>query len=121
MKRGKNLKVLCSNLDCATKKSSDSIIIISLQEMKLYRFEELLSTVKCPVYQNTLSHMILLSISFVHCRAEMLVGKERFVIKADHEEAIDFKLDFPTLDITIHVMEKEADISVLFPEDQRER
>ena len=120
MNRGMNLKVICSNLQCASKKSSDGIAIISLQEMKLYKFKDLFSTVKCPSCHTMLSHMILLSLSFIHCRAEMLVGKERFVIEAGNGEAIDFKPDSSASDVTIHVMEKEADTSALFPDDQRE-
>ena len=119
MKRGMNLKVICSNLDCSSKKSSDGIIIISL-EMKLYTFKDIFSTVKCPSCNNTLSHMILLTLSFVHCRSEMLVEKERFILEAGNGEVIDFKPDSSASDVTIHVMEKEATTSVLFPDIQIE-
>ena len=120
MNRGMNLKLICSNLDCASKGSSDGLVIISLQEMKIYKFRDLFSTIKCPSCYTILSRMILLAFSFVHCRAEMLVGKERFVIEAGNGEVIDFKPNSSASEVTVHVMEKEAEVSVLFPESQRE-
>ena len=120
MKRGMNLKVLCSKLECASKKSSDGIVIIPLQEMKMYTFKELFSTIKCPSCHTMLSHMIILTLSFIHCRVEMIVGNERFVIEAGSGEAIDFKPDSSASDVTIHVMEEKADTSVIFPDKQSE-
>ena len=120
MKRGMNLKVVCSNLDCPSKKSSDGFVIISLPEMKLYTFKDLYSTVRCPSCDGMLSRMILLTLSFIHCRAEMLVGKDRFILKAASGEVIDFKPDSSVSDVKIHVMEEEADTSLLFPDGQTE-
>ena len=120
MKRGMNLKVICSNLDCTSKKSTDGIIIITLHEMKLYTLNDLFSTVKCPSCNNKLSHMILLTLSFMNCRAEILVGKDRFVIEAKSGEAIDFKPDSSSLGIKIHVMDEGGNTSVLFPNDPTE-
>ena len=120
MKRGMNLKVICSNLECASKKSTDGIVIISLQEMRLYKFKDLFSTVECPSCHTILSHMTLLTLSFIYCRVEILVREERFIIEAGSGEAIDFKPDPSVSDVTIHVMEEEGENSVLFPNNQSE-
>ena len=123
MKRGMNLKVICPKQDCASKDSAkkDGIIIISLQEMKIYTFTDLHSTVTCPFCQTMLSKMTLLTLSFIHCRAELSFRIGRFVIEAGRGEAIDFKPNSFTSDVIIHVMEKGSDTPLIFPDKEQER
>ena len=88
--------------------------------MKLYNLKDLYSTVRCASCNNLITHIILLTLSFINCRAEMLVGKDRFIIEAASGEAVDFKPDSSASDVKIHVMDSKADISLLFPNDPTE-
>ena len=107
MKRGMNLMTICPNDSCTTEGPDDGTVIIPFPYMRQYTYNNLLENATCPHCHTSLAGMELLSLSFLHCRAEICVGEERFVIRAGNGEAIDFKPDSSASDVTIHLMKTE--------------
>ena len=120
MKKGMNVKAICPKLVCASKEAEDGMVIISFPEMKGYSYQGLLNTVNCPFCHTSLSDMILLCLSFIQCRAELVIDRELFIIEAGSEEAIDYKPNSSASDVTIYLMEEELNCANIYPDNKRE-